>query len=342
MTINKKLYPNVDYYQNYYNYQQPMIINFLDEHDFSKRQTLAITAIDKIMQPHNKQPLLSHVSELARIEHGIGELKPTARDHVVHAMLSYLLGIYINENFIFNLTGKRVDAFQWKLAGLFHDIGYPAQIAKDLFNSYTNKINEIKEKIGVDSQEIHFNIVPVGLEKLQNNVNSFGLFQKHLDEWELDINASTVYNKYIQSGDICHGQISALSILYIIDLLYQKNNPSRELQCPEWSQQFFYDYVVPACTAIFIHSLPNQYFENSKISLIKAPIAYLLKLSDCLQDWERPSRKNTHGFSANLYDIEVKNNKLIFSATAERKDEIAHEVMESIVTEHIDFIEIIS
>jgi len=337
MTINEKLKPNYDWYEYYYDCPHEVIVDLLlNEKDFLKRQSLAITAIEKIMRSHKKQSLLSHVSELARIEHGIRKLEPWVRDHVVHAMLSYLLGIYINENFIYELTGKRIDQFQWKLAGLFHDIGYPAQIAKDLLKSYTDRLNEIKDTIGLESQEIRFNIVPVGLDKLQNNVNSFDLIQDYLDKWDLDINAKAVYNENIEKGNICHGMISALCVLYIIDLLYQKNNPLREVNDSSgWSQHYFTGDVASACSAIFIHNLPNKYFKQSKISLDKAPIAYLLKLSDCLQDWERPSHNNQQGFPASSYDIEVVNKTLNFSAPADRKEKITDEVLSCLIAENI-------
>ena len=219
MTINEKLLPNRDFYEYYYDCPHELFTEFLmTERDFLKRQKLAVTAIDKIMQAHNKQMLLHHVSELARIEHGTRELEPWVRDHVVHALLSYLLGIYINENFIYNIIGNKVDSFQWKLAGLFHDIGYPAQIAKDILSSYTTKINEIRKNIGIDSQEIYFSLAPIGLENLQNKVNSFDLFQNNIDEWGLKINARVGFGADLGSriwGQIWQiwGQVFNLAII---------------------------------------------------------------------------------------------------------------------------------
>lgn len=329
MTINEKLLPNWDYYEYYYDCSHESIKDFLmNNHKFIERQSMAITFIGTIMKNHNKQELLTHVSELARIEHGIRELEPWVRDHVVHAMLSYLLGK--------NIIGRCVDTFQWKLAGLFHDVGYPTQIAKDLLKSYADKINEIRNRIGVTTDNLHFTIVLQGLEKLQNSADSFALIQNYLDKWGLKINSRNVYDSYIKDGKICHGMISALCVLHIIDLLYQKNNPHREtLKYSGWSQEYFDNDVVPACAAIFIHNLPAQYFRDAKISLKRSPIAYLLKLSDCLQDWERPSKNNRNGFSSSLYDIEINNNKLLFSAPPERKNKIANEVEGCISSEHI-------
>jgi hypothetical protein len=188
----------------------------------------------------------------------------------------------------------------------------------------------------VSAHDIHFSIVLQGIAKLQNNADSFALIQNYLDKWGLKINSRNIYDSYIETGKICHGMISALCVLYIIDLLYQKNNPHREnLLYSGWSQEYFDNDVVPACAAIFIHNLPAQYFREAKISLERTPIAYLLKLSDCLQDWERPSKNNRKGFSASLYDIEINNNKLLFSVPPKRKNKITNEVEGCISSEHI-------
>ena len=57
---------------------------------------------------------------------------------------------------------------------------------------------------------------------------------------------------------------------------------------------------------------PEDCFIDARIDPEKAPLAFLLKLSDSLQDWERPSKINSTGLSANLFNIEIRNNKLIY------------------------------
>jgi hypothetical protein len=136
------------------------------------------------------------------------------------------------------------------------------------------------------------------------------------------------------------GMISALALLYVIDLLYQKYNPKRERkdifapQNNDWfrkinfNQRYFDREAISACTAIYIHNLPVRCFEKTKISYDKAPLAFLLKLSDCLQEWERPSYNNPEGFSATLFDIKVEKGNIVYNAkiSQERKDEIAEEL----------------
>lgn len=273
------------------------------------------------MKTHDKEKLRESVVELARVEQRIRELEPWVRDHVVHALLSFILGIYLNQKFLGPVFEIHVDNFQWKLAGLFHDIGYPAQIAKDILVPFTGKINEIKREIEVPSKDIIFSVVPVGLENLTNDLNSFDLIQNRLKEWKLKIDAREEYKHMIKSGNICHGMISSLTLLHVIDLLYQKYNPEREYKnVPgtsheiDWNQKSFDDDVISACAAIYIHNLPKECFADAKIDPSKAPVAFLLKLSDCLQEWERPSQDNPNGFSATKFDVKIDNKQLILQA----------------------------
>lgn len=343
MDINTLLFNEIHDILYGYDCRDDQIKHFLTAPiSFDERQKEAIKIIEGIMTVHGKKDLLSCVAELARIEHGIRELEPWARDHVVHALLSFLLGIYIQNKF-FALKGISVNEFQWKLAGLFHDVGYPVQIAKDaMLSRFAKKINDIKDTIGVPSPDIHFKIVPVGLEKLKNNINSFELIQAKINEWGLQINPMKEYKRMTDSGNICHGMISALAVLYLIDLMYQKNNPKRERRDIykhniNFNQVHFETDVVSACAAIFIHNLPDNCFENTKIDCSKAPLAFLLKLSDCLQEWERPSRINPEGFHADKFDIQVIKGKLIFHSdiSDKDKDKIRKEISSSLIASDV-------
>ena len=310
-----------------YNLSEDMIRSFLfHSGGFLARQSEAIFIIREIMNAHEKKDLIYTVIELARVEQGIRELEPWARDHVVHALLSFILGIYINEKILRPLTHTPVDDFQWKLAGLFHDVGYPMEMARDaLVKPFTDTINESKRKIGIGARDVGCKFIPYGFENLQNNVNSFDLIQERLNTWGLRINAKRAYDEVIDSGGICHGMISSLAVLYLIDLLYQKFNPKREYKDRyvrrrprtgdvNFNQVYFERDVVSACAAIYIHNLPGKWFANAKIDRSKAPVAFLLKLSDSLQEWERPSKENPTGFSATQFDIRIDNNQLVFHA----------------------------
>ncbi|MBW1786615.1 MAG: hypothetical protein JRK53_08385 [Deltaproteobacteria bacterium] len=313
--------------------------------DFDWRQQQAIRSIEGIMTAHKKQDLLHHIAELARIEHGIKEIEPWVRDHVVHALLSFILGMYINEYYLKIKADNNITSFQWKIAGLFHDVGYPIQVAKDIIKPYTDTFNRIKRELGVDRPDIQFRIVLIGIEELSNGKNSLELIQACFDKWDLAVDAKHEYRNMVLTGKICHGIISALSVLYIIDLMYQKYNPKRKykkviIERTDWNQTLFDDDIIPSCAAIYLHNLPSSKFENSKIDRLKSPLAFLLKLSDCLQEWERPSHDNQYGYSGDLFEIELKNDELLFYADIPnaRKNKIRDEIYETLIAPDIKII----
>lgn len=339
LNINRTLLNQTNIYLCDYNCKQYDIEQFLiHSKTFDERQKTSIGIIEDIMETHGKEKLLKYVVELAKVEQGIRKLEPWVRDHVVHALLSFILGIYIKEQFLQPLSGICVDDFPWKLAGLFHDVGYPSQIAKDILVPFTGKINEIKTELNVQSKDIIFKVVPVGLENLQNDLNSFDLIQNRIDEWELEIDIKEEYHQMIGSGNVCHGIISSLSILYVIDLMYQKYNPERKYKDiyrsdnTNWNQKCFERDIISACSAIYIHNLPKRCFDSAKIDRLKAPVAFLLRLSDCLQDWERPS-KNSNGYSATKFDVKIDNKQLILQTDIPniRKKKIKDDISSSLI-----------
>lgn len=358
MNINARLLEGIRPYLNPrselspYDLSEEMVGPFLFHNGgFSERQEKAIHIIEEIMAAHGKGELIKTVIELARVEHGIGELQPRARDHVVHALLSFVLGIYINEKVLRPLWDAPVDTFQWKIAGLFHDVGYPVELAtKKLIGRYLETINNSKEKIGVAAPDIHFPIDFSKLAELRNDKSSFDLIQNRLIDWNLHINARAVYKEMSNSGQVNHGVMSGLSVLYLIDLLYQKYNPKREYRdivIPQestrvnFNQMYFERDVVSACTAIYIHSLSAEWFTRKKIDRSIAPVAFLLNLSDVLQEWERPNRLNTVGFSADLFDIRYDDSRLFLIADLEPKarQEIESKIRSTLIAPDIRVIQ---
>ena len=85
--------------------------------------------IGTLMTENGKKELYQQVANLASIEFHIRELKVRQRDHVYHAALTFLLGVYIDRFFIKPFYNSDDINFPWKLAVLFHDVGYPVEIS---------------------------------------------------------------------------------------------------------------------------------------------------------------------------------------------------------------------
>jgi len=90
MNINQTLLTAIQPYLDEYDCFAQELNPFLTERKpFLTRQQEAIQIIEGIMTQHGKKELLGHLTELARVEQGIGQLEPWVRDHVVHALLSF-------------------------------------------------------------------------------------------------------------------------------------------------------------------------------------------------------------------------------------------------------------
>ncbi len=170
------------------------------------------------------------------------------------------------------------------------------------------------------------------------------MIQQQFEYWELNIDAVREYSRMQRSDKVCHGMISSLALLNVIDTMYQHFNPERQYKTfyspgsyIDWDQKYFEEDIVPACSAIFIHNLPLRCFKNSKIDPFKAPLPFLLKLCDCLQDWERPSYKRQTGLPADLFDIQIQNNNILFHANVpkEEKDKIKESVYNCLETQSV-------
>jgi hypothetical protein len=343
--INKTIIEKIDKHLSNYNCYRYDFENFLiGSLPPEERQREAVKIVGNIMTFHGKKELHRHVAELARIEVGVQELDSWIRDHVVHSVLSFALGIYINEEYLQQKLGIHVDEFQWKLAGLFHDIGYPVQISKGIIKPFTEKIEEIRNSLGIEGLGVRYKIILEGLEQLSHGKNSLELIQKRLDKWELKIDAEKEYRNTIENGHMCHGIISALTLFKVLDYMYEKYNPKRKYERIlteggiDWNQKYFDEDIESACAAIFIHNLNESCFSEVKIDPETAPVAFLLKVSDCLQDWERPNKDNPLGLSAAQFDIEIENNKLILLTDIDegRKNKIRRELASYVTLQNIE------
>ncbi len=347
MNINKTLVQIIKNSKNNFSKEYSIYLEDIEDFlvnkvTFSQRQQNAISISRWVLIGHNKDSLISCLNELAEIETKIRELEPWVRDHVVHSLLTYILGAVINEDYIKPSYGIAVNNFQWKLAGLLHDVAYPIEIAKNVMKPFNDKINELRSRFG-GTQTIIYSILPSNLEILSNNKNGLDLIQKQLETWGLNINAKEEYARIQQSGKICHGINGSLVVLNIIDTMYQRCNPNREYKpCIEngcsWNQKFFDEDIVSACSAIFIHNLPEEVYYNNKINCSKAPLPFLLKLCDCLQDWERPSFNNREGFSADLFDIKIEDGTILFYAPADNKIKLEQSISKCLDTNNIQIV----
>ncbi|HJH29593.1 MAG TPA: hypothetical protein C5S51_07870 [Methanosarcinaceae archaeon] len=315
----------------------PEFENLSRDEIFAKRSNKAINLVKHIMERHKKGEISTCIADLAKYELKIRHLNSKHRDHVVHTMFTFILGIYINETYMKKL-GVPVNPLQWKIACLFHDIGY---LGNDLISSSTfeEKVDNIKsdyltehnqslnnhlnviDVVGSTTENIPFKISDVNVGKLKSCKNSFELIEENL-KLDREINLRKEYLDLYHENIHHHGMIGSLAVLSIIDLMYYTNNPCGKCNPTivvinnveiDFNQRYFNKDIIPACSAIYIHSLESEWFEkHTKINCSKAPVAFLLRLSDCLQEWGRPSGDND-GFDSEVFKIKFNGSDLIFN-----------------------------
>ena len=98
-------------FDDYKLFKEPLTDNSgkIDKSKFEERQKKSLTIIKKILDIHGKEDIVHFLGKLASIEPKIQELQPWVRDHVVHAINTFLIGVFILEkvNFPPFLNGGR-------------------------------------------------------------------------------------------------------------------------------------------------------------------------------------------------------------------------------------------
>lgn len=244
------------------------------------------------------------------------ELLTRHRDHYSHSVYVFSLGlaIYANDpslrNIFRNFYGG--DSFTatdflylWGMTALFHDIGYPFELAHDQIKAYSERVLEENNKlIPCVSYE---NINGLGrldetllkhchypLAKTLNELLAYTISDRL--QYPLNI-LSDIFQKrgYDNNGYMDHAYFSAL--LFSHELIDARID--------------FSDAVLDVLSAIALHNSLNSKTitqmmgRNVAIGADKHPLAYLLILCDELQNWDRTafgyvSKKDPLAWKVNL------------------------------------------
>ncbi|SHJ51754.1 RyR domain-containing protein [Parasporobacterium paucivorans] len=281
-------------------------------------------------------------------EEGTGSLVRKQRDHYIHSVNVFLLGLcmYSRNSSLRNYFGQDTKAgmyfssvqeeffFRWGLASLFHDIGYPVEIISKQLEMFFENAADIP---GSTSPKIQAQV-------FISNFDSFNT----LSEWAgngsapdsvvnprkaLDIIAVSLHERLgldfarikelldglpenmRKSGFVDHGFFSALIILRWYASLIQQNGINSSI----------FPSVIDSASAIFLHNYYGNILikEFAGIGPLKAsahPLAYLLILCDELQEWHRETytRTDKADFVACVANIEISNDRLSVQYHMER------------------------
>lgn len=254
-------------------------------------------------------------------EENASTLLDKQRDHYVHSVNVFLLGLYIYQNnskfrnCFRNFYKKNkynqmqsTDAeeffFQWGIAALFHDIGYPVEISYGQIRKFISFVVEADNKedakpyIGYMNFD-ELNNIPINklrsnkfmsmeLEKFDSTKSidllSYSISRAfNIDYIKVKVELDSFLGKMQRHGFVDHGFYSAIIVLRWYAYLVEKS---------EIDADVLYIPILNAASAILLHNyyknvLQKEPFLLNQMNAKDHPMAYLLILCDELQEWNR-------------------------------------------------------
>lgn len=271
---------------------------------------------------------LSLLEKLRHYEENAATLINKQRDHFVHSVNVFLLGLSVyaeNRAFrnAFRNAFRKEEAhretfdtiteeffFRWGMAALCHDIGYPIEIITNQINEFvqfTGSIDPGEPRIISRIEYDNFGVINSIPEKIAKKDFIREFYDKHdecvyidllkpidlmafrvsqmlsLDVRQVKNKLDSYLSESARQGRIDHGFFSALTLLKWYGYLIQTSGIEAD--------KLYYP-VLDSATAILLHNfyavgLQKPPFSLGPIQAETYPLAFLLILSDELQEWNR-------------------------------------------------------
>ena len=288
-------------------YLKEAILKFVKEENKTNAFDVYTEFFDscKIMAKGNAN-IIDLFDVLKYYEENAAVLLDKQRDHYVHSVNVFLLGLSIysqNENFrkIINLDhelnqkNKLYESdieeflFQWGIASLCHDIGYPIEITYKQMKKFVDRVSDVEGKNVSPEPYLGFNAFDI-LNNLPNkeNINALNLLSLNIhNRFGIDLDAvGKKLNSFLETMQknkfVDHGFYSAIILLKWYSYLVENNISEENANHP----------VVNSAGAILLHNyysnvLMKEPFNLGALKPQSHPLAYLLILCDELQEWNR-------------------------------------------------------
>jgi hypothetical protein len=299
-------------------FQQAMI-DFLRAREYAELEHRCRELYALVLSLHDKYSILNPTIEKSLIDELYGTSNYRAhRLHFVHQANVFLLGLYIYHNF--RLLREEMDKemerttttidegpngpfrysggsrygeflYRWRLSSLCHDIGTAVQSCAGEETCIAQTLTRIPLLKNADSVE--------DLRSFQNHD-----FLKELEDACPTVRFSK-YLKYHESNPcpqgVCHdhGIIGALIFLRHMHQAFWDHRDTRIShvggKAVFWHPRILSSSIVQIALSIAVHNLDNhpeafQKFADTEgvFNLQNHPLAWLLKIADLLQEWEKP------------------------------------------------------
>lgn len=247
----------------------------------------------------NTRKLLETLSDH---EYHSGELLAKHRDHYSHSVYVFALGlaVYANDGafrrafldfYSLEDDGKSAYFFLrlWGLVALFHDIGYPFQLAHEQIKTYTQDLwgenDPARPYVSFGNLKKFLALNKKTQARIENGlhndikistVNELFAYGLNIREgYDTELVKNKLYDRVVKASEFMdHGYFSAA---ILARQLFACSEITLDMPC------------LDVFTAILLHNSFNKYDAPDKhpIAVTEHPLAYLLILCDELQNWDR-------------------------------------------------------
>lgn len=295
-------------------YLQTALLNFSDkEVEFNANMVYDMYTELNRFEDSDGKPLRNLMDTMKVYEKRASTFTESQRDHFVHSVNVFLLGIQIyigskrfrdafaasDPNTTFRNVHERF-LFVWGHAALFHDIGYPMEIASNQAKTFARTIENMGNK--GDEKKTNISMLVWNFDRISEmpadkwrgegqTIDLISLLSRRVSE-RISIGYDDVYRIIARYVDIMrdarfvdHGFYSSLILL---------RSMGSSMQAAGYTSTRFDDEIVEAAAAILLHNMYRGVFVSerydyncSPMDLDSSPVPFLLILCDELQDWNR-------------------------------------------------------
>lgn len=297
------------------------------------------------IQEKSENPFLEILNKMHEYEKYGGKIVTKQRDHFMHSVEVFILGIAIfynnkkmqvqfdtfieNSNYHNYYNTKYEEFFyRWGITALFHDVAYPIEIISEQLKRYA----KLLDSYSIQEDNLNLIIKFEGIENF-NIIDELKIKDKYKEEFKRR-NPDLNLKEYTSCIEILTKTISrrfSLDEKFVKYLIRKKLKDMESgkyidhgfysaiivlkwyhslIERTGWDPSYFIYPIVDVATAILLHNVFSRDLldKTGKMEFKEYPIAFLLILCDELEEWDRIN------FSTNIVDtkstIDIKNNKI--------------------------------
>ena len=228
------------------------------------------------------------------------------RGHFRHQFKVFLLGIYIMSIFLKARSDLFCSAninqifYTWLMTATLHDFGTPMEEASLI----AEKLSKLYKNLGLNSMAKKYSLIGIGGKNTinENRLNRIDLQRKNKDSICSVLDVDYLIQDAIKSS-IGVNSTNAILIRDKIKNIANHGYIGAALLCgaicknkdyETIKKQWIFGAMKKAMGAIALHCLPTDIEKYcNKINFQLNPFAYLLFLTDNIQEWGRPSSDNS-------------------------------------------------